>query len=135
MSGSVPSGWFFDANLIPIGKALMHVRPDVWYPGGPGCPVTHPRMPDDEWLPIVGERGWAVLTRDKKIRKRPGELRALRDAGVQAFSLTGAGQKPRWAILELIVRQWDAMERACQDQPGPFLYAVTAGGLRQIQVD
>ena len=46
---------------------------------------------DVEWLPQVGARGWILLTKDKQIRKREIELRALRQAGVRAFVLTAAG--------------------------------------------
>ncbi len=34
---------------------------------------------DDEWLPKVGALGWIVLTKDKYIRRRPKERRALED--------------------------------------------------------
>ena len=87
-----PPGWFCDANLIPLGKALSASLDNIWYPGSPGSPVTSTAVPDDEWLPIVGAAGWAVITRDKMIRRRPGEVRALVGAGVRAFVLTGAGQ-------------------------------------------
>jgi len=43
---------------------------------------------DDEWLPKVGALGWIVLTKDKYIRRRPRERRALEDAKVVAFVLT-----------------------------------------------
>ena len=46
---------------------------------------------DVDWLPQVGERGWILLTKDKNIRKREIELRALKEAGVRAFVLTTAG--------------------------------------------
>src|SRR5436309_3699266 len=42
---------------------------------------------DVDWLPQVGERGWILLTKDKNIRKREIELRALKQAGVRAFVL------------------------------------------------
>src|SRR4051812_40280099 len=31
---------------------------------------------DPDWLPLVGERGWVLITKDKNIRKRPIEMRA-----------------------------------------------------------
>ena len=39
-----------------------------------------PDTPDTEWIAEVGRRGWVVVTRDKNIRRRPNELRAVRDA-------------------------------------------------------
>ncbi len=46
---------------------------------------------DVEWLPEVGSRGWILITKDKKIRKNEIEKSALRQAGIRAFVLTGAG--------------------------------------------
>lgn len=47
--------------------------------------------PDTEWLPEVGRRGWVLITKDKNIRKREIELRALQESGVRAFVLTAGG--------------------------------------------
>lgn len=47
--------------------------------------------PDEKWLAEAGRRGWLVLTRDQNIRRRPDELKALRDAGVLLFC-TDIGQ-------------------------------------------
>ena len=41
--------------------------------------------PDTVWLAEVGAKNWIVLTKDERIRYRPLELRALRDAKVRAF--------------------------------------------------
>lgn len=51
--------------------------------------------PDADWLPVVGERGWIVLTKDTRIRHRPAEKQALLGSGARAFafasgSLSGA---------------------------------------------
>lgn len=43
---------------------------------------------DQDWLPVVGERGWIVLTKDQRIRYRELELAAVRMARVGLFTLT-----------------------------------------------
>ena len=48
-------------------------------------------MPDPDWLAVVGERGWVVITRDKFIRRNPLERAAFERAGVRGFVLTGGG--------------------------------------------
>jgi hypothetical protein len=70
-----------------------------------------------------------VVMRDKRIRTRVAEREALESAGVRAFCLTGAGNYSKWATLDLLVRRWPEMERIAAEQPGPFLYAVTQGGV------
>ena len=84
--------FYLDASIpFPVSQALALVRDDVLYPGAPGCPITAPDVKDDEWLAVAGQHGWAVIMRDKHVRSRPGERRSLRDNGVRAFVLTGAG--------------------------------------------
>ena len=51
----------------------------------------------------VGSEGWAVLTKDERIRYRPAEISALRNAGVQAFILV-SGKLRGPEIAEALVR-------------------------------
>ncbi len=41
--------------------------------------------PDADWLPLVGEKGWASITTDKRIRYRSNEKRAVEKYGVRMF--------------------------------------------------
>ena len=43
---------------------------------------------DEDWLSVVGAKGWVVLTNDKRIRHRTLERNALMAADVRAFVLT-----------------------------------------------
>jgi len=45
---------------------------------------------DATWLALAGERGWVVLCKDDRIRRRPAELQALADGNVRLFCLTNA---------------------------------------------
>lgn len=44
---------------------------------------------DEEWLTEVGERGWVVLSHNKKIRKTSSQTERLMRASVRAFMLIG----------------------------------------------
>jgi hypothetical protein len=47
-----------------------------------------PQDTDDEvWLREAARKGWIVLTRDDRIRYRPGEQQAIIEAGVACFCL------------------------------------------------
>ena len=59
--------------------------------------------PDAEWLPVVGQRGWVVLTKDTRIRYRPHEKQALLAAGVRAFAFT-SGSLSGAEMSEAIVK-------------------------------
>ncbi len=87
---------------------------------------------DTEWLELVGERGWPVLMKDERIRYRPAERAAVVAHRVQAFCLTGGNLRAA-AMAEQYLAVIDDLARACTG-PGPFLYAVSARGLRRLDL-
>ncbi len=60
------------ANALRQAGAEVHIHDD-YFPAN---------ARDEEWLRVVGQRGWVVLTKDKMIRYRGPELAALINAGV-----------------------------------------------------
>src|SRR5574341_871525 len=61
------------AEALRQAGAEVHVHDD-YFP---------PNAPDEEWLRVVGRRGWIVLTKDDRIRYRGTGLAALINAGVR----------------------------------------------------
>lgn len=79
---------------------------------------------DTAWLERAGQAGWAVFTKDKRIRYRGAERAALVEGGVRAFALTGGNLSgPEQA--ERFVRNLAGIRRALKT-PGPYVYAVHA---------
>ena len=79
---------------------------------------------DEHWLRRVGARGWIVLTKDHRIRYRLSELKALKEANVQAFVLTPrnlTGEQNGNILREALPR----MARFVEKNPPPFIAAVT----------
>ncbi len=87
---------------------------------------------DTAWLQMTGQRGWPVLMKDERIRYRPAERAALVAYGVQAFCLTGGNLRAA-AMAEQYLAVLDELALACET-PGPFLYAVSGGGLRRLDL-
>lgn len=85
----MPARFFVDENDLALGKVLDAEHGDVVYLGHPDLPEVPRGALDDEWLPVVAERGMVVITRVKKIRYRPAEKRAWIAHGVRGFFLTG----------------------------------------------
>lgn len=48
-----------------------------------------PDCADVDWMRFATERGWLILTKDKRVRRRPIELGLIRTAGAASFILTG----------------------------------------------
>lgn len=123
------SRWFIDEDSLGVAKALQHVRGDITWPGATDGPVPAGAL-DREWLPTVGTAGLVVLSRDKRIRRRPLERQALLDHGVRAFFLTSGGNLGLFDQLRLWLRHWDSIEAVVADEPGPWLASVTRVGVR-----
>lgn len=77
-------------------------------------------IPDAEWLPVVGEREWVVLTNDKRIRYRRIERDALLAAGIRAFVLT-VGHLSIAAATATWERHLRKIERLAVSTPAPFI--------------
>lgn len=82
---------------------------------------------DEEWLPIVAARGWAILTKDKRIRRRALERAAIMNAGAGAFVLTGGDMRGA-DVAEAFARALPAMIRSWRKRARPFLATVSASG-------
>jgi len=78
-----------------------------------------------DWLPQVGERRGILVTKDKGIRKREIELRALHEARVRTFVLTAAnlrGEEQAQVLREAL----RAMLRLLRRRTSHFIARVTA---------
>jgi predicted nuclease of predicted toxin-antitoxin system len=80
---------------------------------------------DVDWLPKVGARGWILITKDKNIRKRELELRALKQSRVRAFVLTAGGLKGE-DQARIIKEALPAMLRLLRRRAASFVARITA---------
>ena len=87
---------------------------------------------DTAWLQLAGERRWPVLMKDERIPYRSAERAALVAHQVQAFCLTGGNLRGA-EMAEQYLAVINDLARACE-APGPFLYAVSARGVRRLDL-
>lgn len=107
-----------------LADALTALRADVrWLEEE--FPTT---TPDERWLREAGRRGWLVISRDKHIRSRRGEVRAIREASVGCFILTQSGNMTSAQCIELVTKALDRMEELFRCTERPFIYAVRRDG-------
>jgi len=117
--------FFADAS---IGRRIV---PTALRAAGLRVVVHDDRFPpgtlDEDWLAEAGRLDWLVLTKDKRIRYRQIERRALERAGVGAFVFTGkdlTGEEMAQAIVKALPK----ILRFARKTPRPFIATVTAGG-------
>ncbi len=82
---------------------------------------------DESWLQDVGRRGWVVLTKDQRIRRREAEFQALLAANVAAFVLT-SGNMTGAAMGQAFVLAYPRIQKMLRDYELPFVAAVDAAG-------
>ncbi|VAZ81698.1 PIN-like domain-containing protein [Mycobacterium persicum] len=112
-----------DENLLRVGAALVAVRKDTARFGRtPVGDMLPPGILDTDWIPIVGERGWVVITNDKHLRTRPVEAELAIAHKLKAIHLHGkVGKQSAWAQLTRIVTRWPAIEHHREKAPeGPW---------------
>jgi len=136
--------FYFDADVLGLGKAVVRLRPDATYPGDPGgilhkrerpaCVITKPRTDDDVWIPLVAAESWLIITRDSKIQERRAEIAAVRDNGARMVALSSREATSTWAQLEILMCRWRSIE-ALLSVPGPLIRSASRSGLATIKLD
>lgn len=136
-----PVRYYVDADLMGLAKVLANLREDVTYPSDPGgivrkrvrpaSPVVTTDVDDLDWIPVVAERSWSILTRDMKITRRPAELEAVRAHSAKLFVLDSREATNVWLQLEIVMSRWRDIERT-SNQPGPFVHSVTRSRVKRL---
>ena len=83
--------------------------------------------PDVEWLKAAGDKGWVVLSKDRRIRRDSVERAALKSAGVRAFFLTQQGLTGD-EMAEIFANALTGMVSRAHSQPAPFIYTLSRSG-------
>jgi len=111
-------------NALRQAGATVHSMADVYGERiGQG-------LQDEEWLRDAGTRGWVVLMKDARIRRRPAELEVLIAHQVRAFCLTNANLRGADQAQRL-VENLNRILRVAQT-PGPYIYGVYTGSVGRL---
>lgn len=126
--------YFTDENTLGLGKLLRRDdRKDVVYPGHEALPEVPVGTPDLDWMPVVAARDLVVVTRDRRIRTRPAELRLYWEHGIRSVWI-GAKQDlgPR-EQLDLFVKHEQRLQREIVKRgAGPWALAMSPSGVRPL---
>jgi predicted nuclease of predicted toxin-antitoxin system len=82
---------------------------------------------DKDWLRIVGERNWVVLTKDKKIASRDLELLAVAQGDVRLFAFVD-GDVSGDVVAQAFVNALENMQRFIRGNQAPFIAKVYQSG-------
>ena len=82
------------------------------------------KMPDDEWLDIVGSKGWIVISHDAKWHTEAAAIEAIRQHKVKCFYLYGANSLMFFKVKSL-THKWEKIVSKIKSEKGPFIYRVS----------
>lgn len=136
--------FYFDADVLGLAHVVAGLRSDATYPGDSGAvikrrerqasPIADPATKDDVWIPQVASLGWLIITRDSRIQRHRAEVAAVKGSRARMVVLAGAEARGTWQQLEILMRQWRAIE-ACLGQPGPLIYSATRSSYKAVDLD
>jgi predicted nuclease of predicted toxin-antitoxin system len=86
-----------------------------------------PDAPDTEWLPVVSEKGWIVLTKDANLRRNPLEIRAIAEAEARVFILN-SGNLSRQETIDIFVGALKRIKNFAQGNQPPFIARIDRRG-------
>ena len=133
--------YFVDEDTLGLAYVLADIRSDVTYPGDeggttvnkrhrPACPIAR-RTLDVDWIPIVAQNEWLVITRDRNISKRTAEKAAVQEAGAKLVAITSSEDLNNFGLLEVVMCRWRDIS-GLVDLPGPFIYSATRTTFNKI---
>lgn len=126
--------YFTDENTLGLGKLLHRSgRDDILYPGHEHLPEIPRETPDLEWMPVVARRGLVVVSRDRRIRSRPAELKAYLELGIRSVWIGAKRDLGPQDQLEIFLKHELRLRREIIKRgPGPWALALSPTGLRPL---
>lgn len=90
---------------------------------------------DQDWRPVVGALGLIVLSRDRRIRSRPAELRAYHEHGVRSVWIGAKQDLGPEQQMEIFLQHEERLKRQIVKRgPGPWAVAMSRSGVRPLNL-
>lgn len=86
---------------------------------------------DPEVLRFVGERQWVLVTRDRKIMRRPHERCVIQEMGIGAFFLKDS-LHDLCSITRAVIHNWPEMKRHARTRQRPFALLLRERGIVRL---
>jgi hypothetical protein len=136
--------FYFDADVLGLAKVIARLRFDATYPGDPGatihrherpaCPIADSAVADRVWIPEVAQRGWLIITRDRRIQDHRAEIAAVNDHEAKMVVLSSLDATTTWMQLEILMASWRRIE-PLHRLPDPFIFRATRTSTARVALE
>ena len=118
--------FFFDNNFSPVVPAILQLL---------GHAAIHLRDhfaqddSDEDWLPLVAERGWLLVTADQNLWRRPAQRQLLDHCHLTSIFVRKTVH--RWGLRQKVIwfiKHWESVEAKMPDASSGALYEMQANG-------
>ena len=86
-----------------------------------------PAVPDIDWLPVVSQADWVVLTKDEMIGRRVSEQAVIAQCNARVFVMASTGINTQ-VVAEGFIKASSAMTRLATTHEAPFIAKVYKSG-------
>ena len=119
-------------RILFIDRSLgRHILSDELRNAGIPCEVHDDHLPqnakDEEWLGLVGKKGWIAIGRDKNIRFREPEKNALLAADARLI-VVRAKDTTALDIAEILIKCINRIHRFDNNNYSPYIAGITRDG-------
>lgn len=84
---------------------------------------------DEQWLPVVGRKGWLILSRDSQWKYNDVEKAALAHEKARAFIISeGKNKMSDEAIAEAVFKAKNVISKLVKNTPPPFTAKIYRDG-------
>jgi hypothetical protein len=119
--------FFFDRNIgVKLPQALLHLAPPFQVKWHAQEGFQHD-LPDDEWLAIVGQKGWIVVGQDWKFHIRDSEILAVKQHSIKCFYLPASGAT-KWETFCRVIKSHSKMLEVARKETAPFIFDLKSNG-------
>lgn len=117
-----------DENVLSLGNGMAAVRRDtVRFSRSPVDELLPRGIADTDWIPIVGDRGWVIITNDRRLRTRPVEAELANAHRLKVVHLQGKiANRPAWDQLVRVATRWNNIA-VQQPKVGPWWLSLRSG--------
>lgn len=90
--------------------------------------------PDDEWIPVIANKGWFILSHDNQWHKNESENLAIKQHAAGCFYLYGP-KSLKWFKLRAFMKASAKIIDLAKTTPRPFIFrAAENGRVTQVKI-